>query len=178
MKAVQNTARYKPCTQRTMCNIHSFLGILISSSFRTIRSCNSLSHATVHNKAPGNPCRYLYLWEVKRLLVFLLIIGTVIVFYLRGWRRVKRLTKFASVFLLFLSFFCFLFFVFVFYVFFFFGVTSSHANLCMHVLVPIFRYYGNPLPVTRLPVLNRVTDASRNTLLLPRYIANGHVKHI
>ena len=42
-----------------------------------------------------------------------------------------------------------------------------HANLRMHILASIFQDGGNPLPVTRLPVLNSVTDTSRHTLLLP-----------
>ena len=39
-----------------------------------------------------------------------------------------------------------------------FGVTFVHANLCMHILALIFQDGGNPFPVTRLPVLNSVTD--------------------
>ena len=42
-----------------------------------------------------------------------------------------------------------------------------HANLCMHILASIFQDGDNPFPVTRLPVLNSVTDSSRHTLLLP-----------
>ena len=42
-----------------------------------------------------------------------------------------------------------------------------HANLCKHILPSIFQDGGNPFPVTRLPVLNSVTDSSRHTLLLP-----------
>ena len=41
-----------------------------------------------------------------------------------------------------------------------------YANLCMHILASIFQNGGNPFPVTRLPVLNSVTDLSRHTLLL------------
>ena len=49
---------------------------------------------------------------------------------------------------------------------FFFGVTFVHANLCMHILALIIQDGGNPFPVTRLPVLNSVTDSSRRSLLL------------
>ena len=48
-----------------------------------------------------------------------------------------------------------------------FCVTFVHANLCMHILASTFQDGGNPFPVTRLPVLNSVTDSSRHTLLLP-----------
>ena len=44
--------------------------------------------------------------------------------------------------------------------FFFFGVTFVHANLCKHILPSIFQDGGHPFPVTRLPVLNSVTDSS------------------
>ena len=49
---------------------------------------------------------------------------------------------------------------FFFFFFFFVGVTFVHANLCMHILSPTFQDGGNPFPVTRLPVLNSVTDWS------------------
>ena len=42
-----------------------------------------------------------------------------------------------------------------------------HENLCMHILALTFQDGGNPFPVTRLPVLNSVTESSRHTLLLP-----------
>ena len=42
-----------------------------------------------------------------------------------------------------------------------------HANLCMHILASTFQDGGKPFPVTRLPVLNSVTNSSRHTLLLP-----------
>ena len=42
-----------------------------------------------------------------------------------------------------------------------------HANLCMYNLAFTFQDGGNPFPVTRLPVLNSVTESSRHTLLLP-----------
>ena len=41
-----------------------------------------------------------------------------------------------------------------------------HANLCMHILAWIIQDGGNQFPVTRLPVLNSVTDSSRHSLLL------------
>ena len=41
-----------------------------------------------------------------------------------------------------------------------------HVNLCMHMLALIFQDGGNPFPVTRLLVLNSVTDLSRHTLPL------------
>ena len=40
----------------------------------------------------------------------------------------------------------------------FFGVTFVHANLCMRILAAMFQDGGTPFPVTRLPVLNSVTD--------------------
>ena len=42
-----------------------------------------------------------------------------------------------------------------------------HANLFMHILASTCQDGGNPFPVIRLPVVNRVTDSSRHTLLLP-----------
>ena len=50
---------------------------------------------------------------------------------------------------------------------FIFGVTFVHANLCMHILASTCQDGGNPFPVIRLPVVNSVTDSSRQTLLLP-----------
>ena len=52
-------------------------------------------------------------------------------------------------------------------IFFIFGVTFVHANLCMHILASTCRDGGNPFPVIRLPVVNCVTDSSRDTLLQP-----------
>ena len=52
-------------------------------------------------------------------------------------------------------------------IFFIFGVTFVHANLFMHILASTCEDGGNPSPVIRLPVVNRVTDSSRHTLLLP-----------
>ena len=49
---------------------------------------------------------------------------------------------------------------------FLFGVTFVHANLCMHILPSMSQDGGNPFPVTRLPVLNSVTDSSQHALLL------------
>ena len=46
-------------------------------------------------------------------------------------------------------------------------MTFVHANLCMYILASTFQDGGNPFPVTRLHVLNSVTDLSRHTLLLP-----------
>ena len=48
-----------------------------------------------------------------------------------------------------------------------FGVTIVHANLCMYILASTFQDGGNPFPVTRLPVLNSMTDSSHDMLLLP-----------
>ena len=48
----------------------------------------------------------------------------------------------------------------------FFGVTFVHANLCMHILPSMIQDGGNQFPVTRLPVLNSVTDSSRHSLPL------------
>ena len=48
-----------------------------------------------------------------------------------------------------------------------FGVTFVHANLCTYILASTFQDGGNPFPVTRLLVLNSVTDSSWYTLLLP-----------
>ena len=42
-----------------------------------------------------------------------------------------------------------------------------HADLCMHILPSMFQDGSNPFPVTRLPVLNSMTDSSRHTLQLP-----------
>ena len=42
-----------------------------------------------------------------------------------------------------------------------------HANLCTHILASTFQEGSNEFPVTRLPVLNSVTDSSQHTLLLP-----------
>ena len=39
-------------------------------------------------------------------------------------------------------------------------------QLCKHILASILQDGGNPVPVARLPFLNRVTDLSRHTLLL------------
>ena len=50
---------------------------------------------------------------------------------------------------------------------FIFGVSFVHANLCMDILALIFQDGGNPFPVTRLLVLNSVTDLSQHTLQLP-----------
>ena len=44
-----------------------------------------------------------------------------------------------------------------------------HANLCVHVLASTFQDGDNLFPVTRLPVLNSVTDSSRHSLLLPSF---------
>ena len=41
-----------------------------------------------------------------------------------------------------------------------------HANLCMHILASMIQDGSNQFPVTRLPVLNSVTDSSRHFLLL------------
>ena len=42
-----------------------------------------------------------------------------------------------------------------------------HTNLCMHILASIFQDGSNPFLVTRLPVLNSMTNSSWHTLLLP-----------
>ena len=56
---------------------------------------------------------------------------------------------------------------FFFFFSFFFGVTFVHANLCKHILASTFQDVINQFPVTRLPVLNSVTESSWLTLLLP-----------
>ena len=48
-----------------------------------------------------------------------------------------------------------------------FSVTFVDANLCGHILASTFQDGGNSFPVTRLPLLNSVTDSSQHTLLLP-----------
>ena len=53
-----------------------------------------------------------------------------------------------------------------------------HANLCIHILPSIFEDGGNPFPITRVPVLNSVTDSSNTLCYYHRYIGNGHVRYI
>ena len=43
-------------------------------------------------------------------------------------------------------------------------MTLVHVNLCMHILCFALSSYSNPFPVTRIQVLNSVTDLSRHTL--------------
>ena len=59
------------------------------------------------------------------------------------------------------------FFLFISYYLYIFGVTFVYANLCVHILALIIQDGGKPFPVTRLPVLNRLTDLSQHTVLLP-----------
>ena len=54
-----------------------------------------------------------------------------------------------------------------------FGVIFVYANLCMHILALIFQDGGNPFPVTRLLVLNSMTDLPWPTLLLPLLHSQG-----
>ena len=46
------------------------------------------------------------------------------------------------------------------------------ANFCMRILTSIIQGRGNPFAVTKLLAVNCVTDSSRHTLMLARYIAN------
>ena len=47
------------------------------------------------------------------------------------------------------------------------NLPGNIACISMYILASTFEDGGNPFPVTRLPVLNSVTDLSRHTLLLP-----------